>query len=889
MHRWLIVALLVFAGLPCCAAKRVSVEQLERTLAALVHRADAEAARQIGALEPSQRISDATLERLTGQYAHGPLTSVALQLLADQSSFLDLPASELPAVPPPDAATQRRQLEAAHTFALETLPRLPDLFATQTIYSFDDSLQQLKKGAWGEQAGLHLVGTSKIEVSVRSEQRNAPVRSGPGAQQQNGLVTWGEFGSALLLILSDSVHGTTSWSHWEQAGGDLVSVFHYDVPQSASHFEIAAPAEQITHLGGSGRWMGYGTDLSSDHSASHTMVMRPAYHGSLWIDPASGTILRVSLIADLKGNSNLEHAAILVEYGPVRIGDKSLMCPVRSLAFSGAPANVGTTLNGATTEWLNENLFTHYHLFHASSHIVGEAAAASEPETVPEESDANPGAAARQPAEEAGASAAPAIQPPEAAPPAPQAEQHPAAAVAQENSTSAAAPTEVTPQPPVTAAPAESGPPPAVSAANPLPAAPPPPAEPNTALTLHVNVNAVLVPVVVRDDHGHTIDDLRRGDFEALDDGKPRPLSGFLIERRGAPGKVAQGSRTPAAVPTSSAAAPAITALPDRVTVIVFDDLHLTSEQVAHAQKAAIRTLDEALAGSDVAAVVTTSGNINSGLTRDPAKLSAAVMAVRAQEITRAETTSCPKISYYQADLIVNKHDSGALQDAIQQVMTVCSGKLPPSMLPMATSIANSTARRVQRAGEQDVLTTYATVSELVRRMARLPGEHIMILVSPGFLPIEEEARIQESRLINLAAESSVTINALDARGLYTTAITASENLGGRNPVQMMEYRENAMSGSGNAMGELADATGGAFFQNNNDLAAGFTKLLEAPETVYVLELPLEGMKEDGAWHRLSVKVDRAGTHIQARQGYFAPAGSAKIKPDTHLAAPASR
>jgi VWFA-related protein len=180
------------------------------------------------------------------------------------------------------------------------------------------------------------------------------------------------------------------------------------------------------------------------------------------------------------------------------------------------------------------------------------------------------------------------------------------------------------------------------------------------------------------------------------------------------------------------------------------------------------------------------------------------------------------------------------------------------------------------------VLTTYATISEFVRRMARLPGQHTMILVSPGFLPIEEEARTEESRLINLAAESSVTINALDARGLATTSLTASTDIRKRDPVQMADYRDNEMRGEGNAMGELADATGGMFFHNNNDLAQGFGILLKAAETVYVLELPLDGMKQDGAWHRLSVKVDRAGTHIQARQGYFAPAGSGGDKPVTN-------
>lgn len=72
-------------------------------------------------------------------------------------------------------------------------------------------------------------------------------------------------------------------------------------------------------------------------------------------------------------------------------------------------------------------------------------------------------------------------------------------------------------------------------------------------------------------------------------------------------------------------------------------------------------------------------------------------------------------------------------------------------------------------------------------------------------------------------------------------------------------------------MSELAEGTGGEFFHNSNDLAAGFTSLTDAPEVVYVLELSLDGVKPDGSYHRIKVEVDRKGMEIQARRGYLAP------------------
>jgi VWFA-related protein len=160
--------------------------------------------------------------------------------------------------------------------------------------------------------------------------------------------------------------------------------------------------------------------------------------------------------------------------------------------------------------------------------------------------------------------------------------------------------------------------------------------------------------------------------------------------------------------------------------------------------------------------------------------------------------------------------------------------------------------------------------------MATLPGQRSLLLVSDGFLPIEGEARYAESQLLDLAVQSNVTINAIDARGLYATSMTASDDLRGRSPRKIEEYRRNSKSIEEQSMGELADGTGGTFFHNNNNLDAGFKAITQAPEVVYMLELPLDGVKANGSYHSLKVKVDREGTTVQTRRGYFMP------KPEKH-------
>ena len=193
----------------------------------------------------------------------------------------------------------------------------------------------------------------------------------------------------------------------------------------------------------------------------------------------------------------------------------------------------------------------------------------------------------------------------------------------------------------------------------------------------------------------------------------------------------------------------------------------------------------------------------------------------------------------------------------------------PQTDLPEAAHLAEAAARRALSLGFQDVESTLATTSEIVRSMAKLPGQRTLILVSPGFPAIEQESRTMESRLIDLAAESNVTISALDARGLYTTSLVASDDTHVVPVQSRSEFHASAMKANENVMAELADGTGGTFFHNSNDMDAGFKSLTEAPEVIYVLELSLDNIKPDGSYHRLKVKVNREGVDVQARRGYL--------------------
>ncbi len=133
------------------AAARVTVAQLEQILtkARAAHKSDVEMVRQIGRVELSERLTETRLELLTKNLAEGPQTTQALRLLADQSAFLDPPASELPSIAPPDDASKQRMLDAARNYVAQTLPRLPNFLATRTTVISTTALSN-----WGKTPGL---------------------------------------------------------------------------------------------------------------------------------------------------------------------------------------------------------------------------------------------------------------------------------------------------------------------------------------------------------------------------------------------------------------------------------------------------------------------------------------------------------------------------------------------------------------------------------------------------------------------------------------------------------------------------------------------------------------------------------------------------------------
>jgi hypothetical protein len=212
----------------------------------------------------------------------------------------------------------------------------------------------------------------------------------------------------------------------------------------------------------------------------------------------------------------------------------------------------------------------------------------------------------------------------------------------------------------------------------------------------------------------------------------------------------------------------------------------------------------------------------------------------------------------------VIQNDQRAFQALVQQ--TAYCMPAPP---PQAEIIAWAAAVHELFQGEQETQMMLRTLRNAIRRLAEMPGQRLIVLASPGFFVQTEAGNRAMSVLLDQAAKANVTINTLDARGVYMTEPDAS----GQGPPTPLwtEYRRMSAGANNDVLAELSEGTGGTFFHGNNDLAAGLDRVAAAPEFSYVLGFSPADLKEDGSFHFLRVRLpNQKGVSIEARHGYYA-------------------
>ncbi len=398
----------------------------------------------------------------------------------------------------------------------------------------------------------------------------------------------------------------------------------------------------------------------------------------------------------------------------------------------------------------------------------------------------------------------------------------------------------------------------------------------SSTVTFQTRVNLVTVQVVVRDSNGNVVSNLTKNDFHLTDRGKPQVISKFAVQKAGALRDVTpvEEKANPFDSPAADAKPKPVAPIANHFTVYLFDDLHLKFGDLAQVRQAAVKHFEETMRETDRVAIFTTSGQTTLDFTDDREQIRTTLNKIRPVIPPGLSQTECPQMTYYQADLLVNKQDQQAIQVATDDAMA-CMGTTDPHMISAAQSMAQSTATRIISWGDYSSRLALGTLKNVVRRLSTMPGERSLVLVSPGFL-VTDSNHFEITEAIEQATRAKVIINSLDARGLAVyglpDASTQVLNANGQDiAIKGMYERTSAML-EGDILGELADATSGAWFHDNNDYKAGFLKVAATPEIIYILGFSPENLKLDGAYHKLKVTLSSPkGFALQARRGYYAP------------------
>ncbi len=379
--------------------------------------------------------------------------------------------------------------------------------------------------------------------------------------------------------------------------------------------------------------------------------------------------------------------------------------------------------------------------------------------------------------------------------------------------------------------------------------------------TFKVRVNVVLVRVVVRDNNGKVIKDLKKEDFQLADERKPQVISSFSVET---PVSQAPTAKTDPADTGSEQAQVKAPELPEKFVTLFFDDSHLSTQDAMVSRQAATKLFATMTAG-DRLAIFSTSGQVEQDFTADRGKLEEALQRILRHSLSMDSPTDCPPMSYYEAYSIVYEKDPTASQTAVEDILN-CMGPLDQTT---AAHLAEGIAQRELNIEEAQLQRTYQNLESLIRRMSVLPGRRVIVMMSPGFFVTPGMQWTGE--VIDRATKANVVIDTIDARGLWVESTYDASNPGTSSPIkQQFERTEQLLKGD--VLGELADGTGGSFFHNRNDIEQGLLQAAAEPEVSYVLGFAPQNLKLDGKYHHLKVTlVNKEKWALQARHGYYAP------------------
>lgn len=436
--------------------------------------------------------------------------------------------------------------------------------------------------------------------------------------------------------------------------------------------------------------------------------------------------------------------------------------------------------------------------------------------------------------------------------------------------------------------------------------------QPNSP-TFRANVREVLVPVVVTDQKAHYVTDLKASDFKILEDGVPQDLVSVSSSTDPALAQLLNAAPVfrdaapllPNVAPTSSQAPTGI----QRTYLLCVDTLHSAFGNFSSVRDAISKVLAHENGEDSRYGLLTIGKEIR--IEQQPTSNASQVAATaRSREFTKAiQDSETANMSFLVRQF----------KELMQRYCTNCAcsatGKNADS--PACSLYKGQVRGALVSFGERESVLTrdfLSQLQQLVRAAAAIPGARTVVLISDGFNrfpgrelyaimqaygPQDSSMRInprdtgtEMEGVLRLATEYNIAFYTLDSRGLYTAASTPGSGQDASTPFSSPTLNDSGSASTQSvAMGSLAAdrellmvahentdgmamlarATGGLFFENNNDLAKGLRTALEDGHRYYVLAYVSKNNAPDGKYRKIDVQVNGGkNVRITAKAGYWA-------------------
>jgi hypothetical protein len=360
MKKWGLVLVLALAATPAWCAKKVTVAELKDQLASMHkdNKSDADVANALKQLELSEQLTRDTMNSLIADVP-GPLTTEQIYVLEARSALLSPPASDLPTAAAPDAAAQKAMLDKTADYVSKNYGQLPALSATKTTIRFQDNVEAAapSSGIHGSASDvstgtgfvnpyqfIHYINSTDAQVVNDHGAEKMPSAKDKTPWGANKMIALQEPDPSLTTVFQEAQEaGDVKWLRWETVNGKQAAVYAFDVPKKKAHFAVnvccfpdvsqtgvatfqSASAGSARGSGGGGAKGNFQTNTNwNDYKAS------VPYHGEFFVDPDSGIVVRLITVADLKPTEVVHQVDERIDYGPVTVGGKMMVLPIKTI------------------------------------------------------------------------------------------------------------------------------------------------------------------------------------------------------------------------------------------------------------------------------------------------------------------------------------------------------------------------------------------------------------------------------------------------------------------------------------------------------------------------------------------------------------------------------